>query len=84
MIKQEINELKRLYTPSNCSITRICGCYVDGERLKRLKGTDSTADNVVIHIAEVSSNYNCRLECFLTDEHFVILSMIGGVNEVTL
>ena len=28
MIKQEINELKRLYTPSNCSITRICGCYV--------------------------------------------------------
>lgn len=37
-----------------------------------------------MHIAEVSSNYNCRLECFLTDEHFVILSMIGGVNEVTL
>ena len=33
MIKQEINELKRLYTPSNCSITRICGCYVDGEKI---------------------------------------------------
>lgn len=37
-----------------------------------------------MHIAEVSSNYNCRLECFLTDKHLVILPMIGGVNEVTL
>ena len=35
MIKQEINELKHLYTPSNCSITRICGCYVDGEKNKK-------------------------------------------------
>ena len=35
MIKQEINELKRLYPPSNCSITRICGCYVDGEKNKK-------------------------------------------------
>jgi hypothetical protein len=35
VIKQEINELKRLYTPSNCSITRICGCYVDGEKNKK-------------------------------------------------
>ena len=35
MIKQEINELKRLYTPSNCSITRIWGCYVDGEKNKK-------------------------------------------------
>lgn len=35
MIKQEVNELKRLYTPSNCSITRICGCYVDGERNRK-------------------------------------------------
>ena len=35
MIKQEINEIKRLYTPSSCSITRICGCYVDGEKNKK-------------------------------------------------
>lgn len=35
MIKQEVNELKRLYTPSNCSVTRICGCYVDGEKNKK-------------------------------------------------
>lgn len=35
MIKQEVNELKRLYTPSNCSITRICGCYVDGEKNRK-------------------------------------------------
>lgn len=35
MIKQEVNEIKRLYTPNNCSITRICGCYVDGEKNKK-------------------------------------------------
>ena len=35
MIKQEINEIKRLFTPGNCSITRICGCYVDGEKNKK-------------------------------------------------
>ena len=35
MIKQEINELKKLFTPKNCSITRICGCYVDGEKNKK-------------------------------------------------
>ena len=35
MIKQEVNDLKRLYTPSNCSITRICGCYVDGEKNRK-------------------------------------------------
>lgn len=35
MIKQEVNELKRLYTLSNCSITRICGCYVDGEKNRK-------------------------------------------------
>ncbi len=35
MIKQEINEIKRLYTPGNCSVTRICGCYVDGEKNKK-------------------------------------------------
>lgn len=35
MFKQEINEIKRLFTPSSCSITRICGCYVDGEKNKK-------------------------------------------------
>ncbi len=35
MTKQEISELKKLLTPRNCSITRICGCYVDGEKNKK-------------------------------------------------
>lgn len=35
MIKQEISELKKLFTQNNCSITRICGCYVDGEKNKK-------------------------------------------------
>lgn len=35
MIKKEISEIKRRFTPANCSITRICGCYVDGEKNKK-------------------------------------------------
>ncbi len=35
MIKKEISELKRLFTPANCSISCICGCYVDGEKNKK-------------------------------------------------
>ncbi len=35
MIKQEITELKKLLTQNNCSVTRICGCYVDGEKNKK-------------------------------------------------
>jgi len=35
MIKQEIAEIKKQFTPKHCSITRICGCYVDGEKNKK-------------------------------------------------
>ncbi len=35
MIKNEINEIKKLFSQNNCSITRICGCYVDGEKEKK-------------------------------------------------
>lgn len=35
MTKQEISEIKKLLTQKNCSITRICGCYVDGEKNKK-------------------------------------------------
>lgn len=55
------------------------GHFVDRGRLREKKGVDSTTDNIVMHIAEVSANYNCKLEYFLQDEHLVILSMMGGV-----
>ena len=35
MIKSEISEIKKLFTQNNCSITRICGCYVDGDKNKK-------------------------------------------------
>ncbi len=35
MTKKEISEIKKLLTQKNCSITRICGCYVDGEKNKK-------------------------------------------------
>lgn len=32
MNKKEISEIKKQFTERNCSISRICGCYVDGEK----------------------------------------------------
>lgn len=37
MNKKEISEIKKQFTPANCAITRICGCYVDGEKNKMTK-----------------------------------------------
>ena len=34
MNKKEIAEIKKQFTPSNCAITRICGCYVNAEKEK--------------------------------------------------
>lgn len=34
MNKKEISEIKKQFTPDRCCITRICGCYVDGEKTK--------------------------------------------------
>lgn len=35
MNKKEISEIRKQFSPSNCAITRICGCYVDAEKEKR-------------------------------------------------
>ncbi len=35
MNKKEISEIKKQFTPEHCTVTRLCGCYVDGEKNKR-------------------------------------------------
>lgn len=35
MNKKEINEIKKQFSQKHCTITRICGCYVDGEKNKK-------------------------------------------------
>lgn len=35
MNKKECNEIKKLFTPANCAISRIRGCYVDAEKNKK-------------------------------------------------
>ena len=35
MNKKEISEIKKIFTPAHCSLTRICSCYVDAEKNKR-------------------------------------------------
>ena len=37
MNKKELTELKKLFTPTNCAVTRICGCYVDAEKNVKTK-----------------------------------------------
>lgn len=32
MNKKEILEIRKQFTPEDCTISRICGCYVDGEK----------------------------------------------------
>ena len=43
MNKKEVTEIKKQFTPSNCAITRICGCYVDGEKEKKKAEDDTEA-----------------------------------------
>lgn len=35
MNKKEVSEIKKQFTPENCALTRLCGCYVDGEKNKK-------------------------------------------------
>ena len=35
MNKKEIAEIKKQFTPDRCTITRICGCCVDGEKQRK-------------------------------------------------
>lgn len=37
MNKKEISEIKKLFTTTRCAATRICGCYVDGEKNQKTK-----------------------------------------------
>lgn len=41
MIKTEISELKKQFTHENCTITKMCGCYVDGEKEIKTKLSES-------------------------------------------
>ena len=37
MNKKEILEIRKLFVKDNCRINRICGCYVDGHKEKKLE-----------------------------------------------
>ena len=40
MNKKEVLEIRKQFTPENCTITRICGCYVDHEKEKKMEMKD--------------------------------------------
>ena len=37
MNRKEVLEIRKQFSPENCAITRIAGCYVDGEKEKRME-----------------------------------------------
>ena len=41
MNKKEVLEIRKQFSPANCAITRICGCYVDHEKSKRLQSREA-------------------------------------------
>ncbi len=41
MNKKEILEIRKQFTPANCAITRICGCYVDHEKEKKMESREA-------------------------------------------
>lgn len=41
MNRKEISEIKKTLTPENSVITRICGCYVDGEKEIKFKSKEA-------------------------------------------
>ncbi|MEJ8734040.1 MULTISPECIES: DUF4317 domain-containing protein [Mediterraneibacter] len=41
MNKKEVLEIRKQFTPANCAITRICGCYVDHEKNKKMEAKEA-------------------------------------------
>lgn len=41
MNKKEVLEIRKQFTPANCAITRICGCYVDHEKQKKMEAKEA-------------------------------------------
>ena len=46
MHKKEVLEIRKQYKPEECSITRICGCYVDHEKTKKFVSLRETKNLV--------------------------------------
>lgn len=41
MNKKEVLEIRKQFTPANCAISRICGCYVDHEKNKKSESKEA-------------------------------------------
>ena len=41
MNKKEVLEIRKQFTPENCAITRIAGCYVNHDKQKKMEKTEA-------------------------------------------
>ena len=41
MNKKEVLEIRKQFSPKNCAITKICGCYVDYEKNKKMESKEA-------------------------------------------
>ena len=55
MNKKEVSEIKKQFTPDNCAITRICGCYVDGEKNKKTQLKETVILGGLFYAVSLSS-----------------------------
>ena len=82
MTKQEISEIKRLLTIKKCSITRICGCYVDGEKNKKTQFAQSflnlPEEEMFKYFDILRKNLSGRLGKNLLDLSFPLESEASG------
>lgn len=89
MIKKEISEIKRQFTPSNCSISRICGCYVDGEKNKKTEFKEAflslPEDDMFKYFEILRKNLSGTLGRNLLNLEFPLdAEMEGGPHELLL
>ena len=74
MIKKEIAEIKRQFTPANCSISRICGCYVDGEKNKKAEFKEAKSSK------EIQTTIKKFCAEFPEDMVSLFIAKAGGLN----
>ena len=65
MNKKEINEIRKQFTPNNCTITRMCGCYVDGEKNKKTELKEaflSLPEEEIFKYFDIFRNHICGIK----------------------
>ena len=76
MNKKEILEIRKQFTPENCTISRICGCYVDGEKHIVMEHKDafgSLSEEEAFKYFDIFSNVSYSMQLKMTNSAILFL-----------